>query len=119
MVDSSPSAERLQAYHGSADVVSSNLVFHTLGKDQVQGMLSAMISLLKPGGLLLGACAGSTEARVWTEYDPNRWLHSPSTLRDAFSTAGFVQIQIDPFDLPGGQQTYNKIGLRFSALRSQ
>ena len=32
-------AERLDSYHASVEVISSNLVLHTVGKEQVEGML--------------------------------------------------------------------------------
>lgn len=117
MLDSSASAERLEAYRGTADVVSSNLVFHTLSKEGVDGMLTAIMDLLIPGGLLLGACAASVKARQWTEYDPERWLHSPQTLEAAFETAGFEQVVVEEFHLPEGHAAYGKIGLRFSGLK--
>ena len=117
VLDPSPSAERLGAYQGAAEVVSSNLVFHTLSKEGVDGMLSAIMSLLVPGGLVLGACAACREARKWTEYDPDRWLHSPQTLRDAFEKAGFEQVVIEPFDLPEGHGDHGKIGIGFSGFK--
>ena len=80
-------------------------------------MLSAIMDLLIPGGLLLGACAASVEARQWTEYDPERWLHSPQTLGAAFATAGFEQVVIGEFNLPEGHADHGKIGLRFSGLK--
>ncbi len=117
VVDDSQDAQRLQDYQGSAEVISSNLVFHTLSKEQVQDMLLAMFQLLKPGGLLLGACGGCKEARIWSEYDGGRWLHSQQTLKEAFQSAGFAQIQMETFELPEAHRDGEKIGLRFSAAR--
>lgn len=32
-------ADQLDSYHASVEVISSNLVLHTVGKEQVEGML--------------------------------------------------------------------------------
>ena len=80
-------------------------------------MLSAIMDLLISGGLLLGSCVACVEARQWTEYDPERWLHSPQTLRVAFETAGFEQVVIQTFDMPEHHGDHGKVGIRFSGFK--
>ena len=123
VLDQDARAERLESYHGSVEVISSNLVLHTLGKEQVDGMLHAFACLLAPGGMVLGMCVGSPQPRPWTEYSSERWLHSPASLKEALTSAGLQQVVTNPVSLPG--QALNdeagldqKIGISFSGIQA-
>ncbi len=99
VLDKDPSAERLEKYKGSVEVVSLNLVLHTLGRQQVSSMLDACAGLLRPSGLILGACVGSPEPRPWSEYVAERWLHSPASLHAVLESAGFKDVRAELTDL--------------------
>ena len=114
----SPSAESLEPYRQSVEVISLNLVLHTLNKEQGPGILASCASLLAPGGIILGLCVGSPEARPWAEWAPERWLHSPASLKEALSVAGFQQIRAEATNMDAifpDVESDNLLHISFSA----
>lgn len=86
-------------YAGTRDAVVCLFVLHVLSRSQVTHLLTRLARLVKPGGLLVGACVGCSDGQWGGEWGvvpggqsaTPRWLHSPQSLEAELASCGWAQ----------------------------
>ena len=94
-------------FAGSRDAVVCLFVLHVLSRQQVTHLLARLARLVKPGGLLVGACVGCSDSQHGGEWGvvpggkstTPRWLHSPQSLTAELIACGWTQsVAVSSYD---------------------
>ncbi|GAB4818868.1 hypothetical protein N2152v2_005914 [Parachlorella kessleri] len=83
---------------GAVQVASCTAVLHVLPEDGVSKLLSKVLLLLRPGGLLLGSAVGAHTPGEWeVAYRPGqrRYLHSVDSLRQLLQRTGYENVEVE------------------------
>ena len=94
-------------FAGSRDAVVCLFVLHVLSRQQTTHLLTRLARLVKPGGLLVGACVGCSDSEHGGEWGvvpggkstTPRWLHSPQSLQAELVACGWTQsVAVSSYD---------------------
>ncbi|GAB4818867.1 hypothetical protein N2152v2_005913 [Parachlorella kessleri] len=90
---------------GAVQVASSVAVLHVLPEEGVTKLLTKMLLLLRPGGLLLGNAMGADSPGDWeVAYHPGqrRYLHSAGSLHKELQRVGYERVLVEA--IPWGSE---------------